>query len=58
VSSDLRPNIVLLTTDQQRFDTLGVNGSRLCRTPNLDALANRGVRFVLQPYLVRVAEAC
>jgi arylsulfatase A-like enzyme len=40
-----RPNILLITTDQQRYDTLGVNGSQVCRTPNLDALASRGVRF-------------
>lgn len=45
MSSDARPNVLLITTDQQRYDTLGVNGSAVCRTPNLDALANRGVRF-------------
>jgi len=40
-----RPNILLITTDQQRYDTLGCNGSRQVRTPHLDALAGRGVRF-------------
>lgn len=29
-------NILLITTDQHRADTLGVYGSRVCQTPNLD----------------------
>lgn len=40
-----RPNIVLITTDQQRFDTLGVNGNHRIQTPNIDALARSGVNF-------------
>lgn len=40
-----RPNIVFLFSDQQRFDTLGVNGQPLDITPNLDALAFEGVNF-------------
>ena len=40
-----RPNIVLITTDQQRFDTLGCCGSLGARTPHIDALAARGTRF-------------
>ena len=40
-----RPNILLITTDQQRFDTLGVSGNPYVRTPNLDRLARRGVQF-------------
>jgi len=42
---DSRPNILLITTDQQRYDTLGTTGARLVRTPHLDALARRGVLF-------------
>lgn len=42
---DSRPNIVLLMTDQQRADTLGVLGSPVARTPNFDALAARGTVF-------------
>lgn len=42
---DPRPNILLITTDQQRYDTLGVNGSAQVRTPHLDAMAQRGVVF-------------
>lgn len=41
-----RPNIVFLFCDQQRFDTLGVNGQPLDMTPNLDALAFEGVNFL------------
>jgi arylsulfatase A-like enzyme len=38
-------NIVLITTDQQRADTLGVEGSPLGATPRLDALAAQGTRY-------------
>ena len=39
------PNILLFYTDQQRWDTLSVNGNRETITPNLDALAREGVNF-------------
>ncbi len=45
-----RPNIVLITTDQQRYDTLHCNGNPLVRTPHLDAIANSGCRFT-QAYI-------
>src|SRR5438093_6184808 len=38
-------NVLLVTTDQQRADTIGAYGSRLAATPNLDRLAAAGVRF-------------
>ncbi len=38
-------NILLITTDQQRADTLGVAGSPLAATPRLDALAAVGTRY-------------
>jgi arylsulfatase A-like enzyme len=38
-------NILLITTDQQRADSLGVEGSPLGATPRLDALAAEGTRF-------------
>jgi len=38
-------NILFITVDQQRWDALGCNGGRVARTPNLDALAARGVRY-------------
>lgn len=40
-----QPNIVFLFSDQQRFDTLGVNGQPLDVTPYLDELAFEGVNF-------------
>jgi arylsulfatase A-like enzyme len=40
-----RPNLVLLLSDDQRWDTLGCAGNPIIQTPNLDALARDGVRF-------------
>ena len=41
-----KPNILVLMTDQQRLDTVGAYGlNPLVRTPNIDGLAQRGVRF-------------
>ena len=42
---DPRPNILLITTDQQRYDMLGASGETFVRTPHLDALAARGALF-------------
>ena len=43
--SSQRKNILVILTDQQRLDSLGVYGSGLCNTPVVDALAQRGVSF-------------
>jgi arylsulfatase A-like enzyme len=40
-----RPNVLFVLSDQQRWDTVGANGCPMDLTPNLDALAARGVRF-------------
>ena len=40
-----RPNILLISTDQQRTDTLGCYGSDFMKTPVIDKLASGGVRF-------------
>ena len=40
-----RPNIVLLFTDQQRFDTIGALGNPVIRTPHLDRLVREGACF-------------
>ncbi len=40
-----RPNILLITTDQQRWDCVGANGNEIIRTPALDRLAAEGMRF-------------
>lgn len=40
-----QPNILLITTDQQRYETLSAVGAAVGRTPHLDALARRGALF-------------
>ena len=40
-----RPNVLLITIDQWRADSLSCAGHTSAVTPNLDALAARGVRF-------------
>lgn len=45
MAASTRPHILLITTDQQRYDALGINGNRVVETPNLDALAARGTNF-------------
>ncbi|MHA6620659.1 sulfatase-like hydrolase/transferase [Pseudonocardia sp. DLS-67] len=39
------PNVLLICTDQQRFDALGASGNPHIATPNLDRLAAEGVLF-------------
>ena len=39
------PDLVLITIDTLRADHLGAYGARFAATPNLDALAARGLRF-------------
>ena len=40
-----RPNFLFIITDQQRADHLGCYGNRTLKTPNVDAIARRGVAF-------------
>ncbi|MDX9957195.1 MAG: sulfatase [Clostridia bacterium] len=44
-ASGSRPNIVLIMTDQQRYDTIRALGYPYMDTPNLDRLVNEGVSF-------------
>ena len=37
--------ILFVTTDQQRYDTLGCNGGTVARTPVIDGLAAQGQRY-------------
>lgn len=39
------PNILLIHSDQHRYDSVGCNGHPLVQTPNLDRLAAEGVNF-------------
>ncbi|NOK63960.1 MAG: DUF229 domain-containing protein [Chloroflexi bacterium AL-W] len=40
-----RPNILILYTDQHRWDALGVSGNPDIQTPHLDQLAAQGIHF-------------
>ncbi|MFB2119874.1 sulfatase [Parapedobacter sp. 2B3] len=40
-----RPNIIVVVTDDHRWDALGVAGNPIVKTPHLDSLANRGINF-------------
>jgi len=40
-----RPNILFLLTDNQRCDMMGCAGNSIIHTPNMDKLADGGVRF-------------
>lgn len=40
-----RPNFLFIITDQQRADWLGCYGHPVLKTPNIDRIAQRGVRF-------------
>lgn len=42
---DNHPNILFFLADQHRYDWLGSNPALPLQTPNIDALAERGVRF-------------
>ncbi|MGH8310574.1 MAG: sulfatase family protein, partial [Steroidobacteraceae bacterium] len=45
LSMSERPNFLLFVTDQHRADHLGCYGNPVVRTPHIDALAKRGLRF-------------
>ncbi|MFC1504429.1 sulfatase [Spirochaetota bacterium] len=40
-----RPNIIIIHTDQHRYDSLGCNGNTVIKTPNIDSLTATGVNF-------------
>ena len=52
-----RPNLLLITTDQQRGDCLGCDGHPALETPYLDELAERGAHFP-HAYIGAVVYAC
>jgi arylsulfatase A-like enzyme len=41
----VRPNILLILTDDQGWGDLGIHGNPVLQTPNLDRLAGEGVEF-------------
>ena len=40
-----RPNVLIITTDQQRVDAMSAAGNKWAKTPNMDAIAANGVYF-------------
>ncbi|MFC3121552.1 sulfatase family protein [Agaribacter flavus] len=44
-ANDTKPNIVLIIADDVNWDDIGTYGHPTISTPNLDALAKRGMRF-------------
>jgi arylsulfatase A-like enzyme len=55
-----RPNILLIFTDQQRYDTIAALGNQIIRTPTQDSLVREGVAFTsaYTPAPVCVAARC
>jgi choline-sulfatase len=40
-----RPNVLLIVSDEHNHAVSGFSGDKLVQTPNLDAIADRGIRF-------------
>lgn len=40
-----RPNVVFIISDQHKLEAIGVYGSKLAITPNIDSIAKNGVTF-------------
>ena len=45
VQANDRPNVILIMADDMGYEALSANGSESCKSPNLDKLAAKGVRF-------------
>ena len=56
----MKPNILHIFVDQQRFDTIATLGNPIIKTPNLDRIANQGVAFTnaYTPCPVCIAARC
>ena len=44
-AAERRPNIILIMADDMGYEALSANGSESCKSPHLDKLAAKGVRF-------------
>ncbi len=44
-AADSRPNILFIMSDDHAYQAVGAYGSRLNKTPNIDRIANEGLRF-------------
>lgn len=43
--ADSKPNFILITTDQQRYDSVHLNGSSFMHTPHMDRIGLEGAAF-------------
>ncbi|MFC1652242.1 sulfatase-like hydrolase/transferase [Planctomycetota bacterium] len=44
-ADQVKPNVIFIKTDDQRFDSLSMTGHPVTKTPNIDRLAKEGVFF-------------
>jgi arylsulfatase A-like enzyme len=44
-TTDEKPHIIFITTDEQRYDTIAALGASFMETPNLDRLVSEGISF-------------
>jgi arylsulfatase A-like enzyme len=45
LAADRKPNVLFILTDDQRWDAIGLGGSKFLKTPNMDRLGKEGVYF-------------
>lgn len=45
LNNDKRPNVILIMADDLGYETIGANGGTSYSTPNIDKLAEKGMRF-------------
>ena len=43
--NEMNPNIIIVITDDQRWDAMGYAGNSIIKTPNMDKLASEGLYF-------------
>ena len=41
----IKPNVILIITDDQGYGDVAANGNKVIKTPNMDKLYHEGVRF-------------
>ena len=45
VNAAVKPNVLFILTDDQRWDALGIAGNKYLKTPNMDRIGREGVWF-------------